>query len=518
MKNGFKFLLVFFLFFICNKVYAEPANDSFFDDALYNCIIDAYNSDKEEKKDYTYNILPEELIEITSLDCTKYSGKIENLTGLNKLISLTSINLSGNTFIGGTLKLKEGSTGTLTSNIILPNQIALSDVTYTILDKNIVSIDNGVVKGLSDGSTYVTMTAKITGNVITEKYLVSVLGTTEKSSNANLSSLSISTGELNFKSGTKKYAVVVSNSVTSVTITAKTEDLKASFVTSFGPRKVNLNKGNNTVYVKVKAEDGTINVYTIGITRSDGTDSNNLLSNIELSVGKLDFKSDVTIYTITVANDIDKLDVKAIPESLLATVEVSDTKLLVGENKITITVTAENKETKEYELIVNKEEYESTKNYLKSLTIKGYSINFSPNIEEYTLKITNDNSLKLVATTEKLTSAVSIIGNSNLKNNSKITIRVTDEDNVSRDYTIKISKLFIYDITYKEAILFAEFILIFILILIIILKPKNRKTKKKRRINKYINNDPTSNKICPKCGSINDSLSNTCYICGKELK
>ena len=48
-------------------------------------------------------------------------------------------------------------------------------------------------------------------------------------------------------------------------------DKKASFVTNFGPRTVNLKVGTNTLLVKVKAEDGTINTYTISVIGSTKT-------------------------------------------------------------------------------------------------------------------------------------------------------------------------------------------------------------------------------------------------------
>ena len=77
MKKNFKLFFAFTLACITFNVSASPANDSFIDDNLYKCIIDAYNADSGDKKDYSYNILPEELDTITSLDCSKYKGSIE---------------------------------------------------------------------------------------------------------------------------------------------------------------------------------------------------------------------------------------------------------------------------------------------------------------------------------------------------------------------------------------------------------------------------------------------------------
>lgn len=517
MKYVIKVLILTILMMVNVSVKAEPANDSFVDDNLYKCIIDAYNLNRDEKKDITYNILPEELNEITTLDCSK-SGPIESLIGLNKMIGVTSLNLGDNTFIGGSLSLKEKDDGSFKSNIILPPKIVLTDITYSIENEKIVSEKDGTVTGLFEGSTYVTMTAKITGNIIKEKYLVSVVGNGPKSENATLSSLTLSKGELNFKSDVNKYSVIVSNATSSITINARLDDNKATFVSGFGPRKVTLKQGVNTVYLKVKAENGTVNTYTLSITRSDGNDANNLLANIELSPGEIDFKSDVNIYTLTVDYEVEKIDVRGIAESTLATVDISDTNLKVGENKIAITVTAENKSTSEYQLIVNREGYESKKNYLNDLKISGYNIDFSKDKFNYDLKIKNEDTLGIIATTLNTSASISVIGNKNLKNNSIITIKVTDEDNVTRDYTISVQKSIIYNFSYKEWSLLAEFLIIIILIFVIIFKSKNKNKTTVGKRKKYMLNENVNNKICTKCGAINDPLSNTCYVCGKEIR
>ena len=170
---------------------------------------------------------------------------------------------------------------------MLPPGLSLTDITYSYSVDGIVKVENGVVTALKGGTTYVTMTAKVTGNEIKEKYLVSVAGkqTTptppvKKSNNAYLKSLSVSNAEIDFKKSTFVYSLFVPKNISEVTIKASLEDSKASFVSGYAPRKVTLKQGANTVYIKIKAEDGTIKTYTLGITRSNGEDTNNLLSNI----------------------------------------------------------------------------------------------------------------------------------------------------------------------------------------------------------------------------------------------
>lgn len=524
MKRYFKMVFGLILFCLVGNVYASPANDSFLDDNLYKCIIDAYNINKEDKKDYNYNILPEELNEITSLDCSKYKGSIENLTGLDKLRNLSSLNLSGNTFLGGSLTIT-GTSGTLKSNIVLPSTLSLTDIKYTITNTNIVKVTNGVVYPLTAGSTYVTMTAKVSGNEITEKYLVSVAGeTVKKSNNAKLAFLYLSHGEFTFNSDVRAYSVVVDNSVTSVKINANVLDKKATFVSGYGPRTVELKTGTNDLQVRVKAEDGTINTYTISVIRSDGNDLNNRLINIELSVGKIDFDPDKYIYNFTVDSNVDSIEVKGVAESSLAKVEVSDTKLKVGSNKITITVTSESGSPQKYELIVTREDYDSLENYLESLTIKDYEINFNRDTFDYNITIGNEDSLVISPICETSSATYEIVGNTNLVDGSKIVIKVSDSEGSTREYTINVKKSSVFDLSFlsnidfKLIFLFLEFIIIFILIIIIISR-RGSKPKKPKKVKKM---QPmpvkTTSNVCKACGTVNDLKSKTCYVCGNLLK
>lgn len=505
------FLTIFLLFFMSN-VNASPANDSFNDDDLYKCIIDEYNEQYGATKDYSYSILPEELTALQNLDCSSYFGKINDLYGLNKLTSITNLNLSGNLFWGAKLTLDIGETSSIKSNIILPLQISLTDVSYSIDNDELVKISNGVVTALKGGSTYITMTAKTTGNNITEKYLVVVNSNVAKSDNGNLSSLSLSYGTIAFKSNIKKYSVIVPKTISSIKISASLEDSNASFVSGYGPRTVSLKVGTNTIYVKVKAADGSVNIYTLGIVRSDGTDSDNLLSNIELSVGDIEFDSSIDLYSLSVAYEVDRIEVTPVTESVLASAVVSSSDLSLGENKITITVTAENGNEKEYTLIVTRENYESKNNYLSNLIITNYPINFNKTENEYEVIIKSESSLAISASPEKITSGVSVIGNKNLTDGSEIIIRVTDKDNLTRDYVINIKKSVLYDMGLKEYVLIIEWFTIIALIVLMIKKIKNKKNGGKKR--KQYN----ANKVCPNCGTVNNQRSNTCYVCGKELK
>jgi hypothetical protein len=101
--------------------------------------------------------------------------------------------------------------------------------------------------------------------------------TQEASSNADLSSLSVSQGSLNpvFSSDTLSYMVDVANDVTNISITPTVADSTATVevngvvVTSGqASEAIPLNVGLNEISIVSTAEDGTTKTYTINITRA----------------------------------------------------------------------------------------------------------------------------------------------------------------------------------------------------------------------------------------------------------
>ena len=544
IKGVFALIVLLFTF----NVYAKPANESFKDDNLYRCIIDAYNDIKDETKEYSYALTSEELKEITILDCSKYSGNINSLTGLNNLTSLTSLDLSGNEFIGGELKLTNNSSK-LVSNLNLPSSLSITNKEYAIGNSKVVKIENDIAYPLESGSTYIIMTGTVSGTEIREKYLVTVNGgTVKKSNNSKLASLFLTAsslkngeGEFSFDSNTKVYSTIVNNSVTKVKINANVLDRKAKFVSGYGPREVNLTSGTNNIEVKVQAEDGSISTYIISVVRSNGTDANNKLAYIELSVGKINFNRDVYNYNFTVATNVDSIDVKGVSESPLSKVTVTDTdlkisndkatsKLKIGDNKIIVTVSSESGSKQEYTLNVTREDYDSEDNYLSNLIIEGYTINFNKNIFKYDLNIKNETSLNITPTTEKKSATYVITGNNNLENNSKIAIKVSDENGSTREYTITIHKqesaalsniIDFSGIEIKWIILIFEAVTIVVLLLYIIFRGSSKPKRVKKTKVKMVNQpNPMNNygNTCNSCGTVNDIKSKTCYVCGNQLR
>ena len=78
--------------------------------------------------------------------------------------------------------------------------------------------------------------------------------------------------------------------------------------------------------------------------------------------------------------------------------------------------------------------------YLSNIEIKGYEIDFSRDIYEYTLKIGNEDVLDITPVLEDNNSSYIITGNDKLVNGSVIKIKVITDENNEKVYTINILK------------------------------------------------------------------------------
>lgn len=261
-----------------------------------------------------------------------------------------------------------------------------------------------------------------------------------------LSSLEVENNKITpvFNKNTINYTLTVKKDVTSVKINATLESDKSSFNKGYGPRTVNLNYGVNNVVIKVTSESGAVKTYTIKITREDDRSSNNYLKSLNVSSGDFTFNKKTLNYSFTVPNEVTSLKVFAAAEDTKSTVSgVKTYNLKEGLNKITITVTAENKQTRTYTLQVTrivKNITKETNNKLESLEITNYQINFDPETTIYNLTIENEKSLNITPKVQDSSSSVVVNGNENLKDGSVIKLVVTAVDGSTKEYIINISK------------------------------------------------------------------------------
>lgn len=248
-----------------------------------------------------------------------------------------------------------------------------------------------------------------------------------------------------YNSNTKKF--------TGITFSGSNLTSNTTLITLvFRPKKV----GNTTITVtEPDASTGsrytpTVEPKTIQIVQPS-TDA--WLTNLTTSVGTLSpaFNKDTTAYTINVANTVSSLKLTATPvanATVTANGVINCTNLREGENKYTITVTAQNGTTKKnYVVTVIKEKapaVASSDNNLKGLSVDGYTISpaFNANTTDYNLTIPFEaTSVKVNATKNHDKASVVINGMDNLQvGDNKVTVVVTAEDGSKKTYTINVKR------------------------------------------------------------------------------
>lgn len=157
------------------------------------------------------------------------------------------------------------------------------------------------------------------------------------------------------------------------------------------------------------------------------------------------FKSDVYEYSATVSGKIKKVNVTPVVEDTKANVIISDNaynELSAGENnKIIITVTAEDLSKKAYTINIKREVLAADAT-LKSLFIKECeNFEFDENKFSYNVKLEKKvSSLTLDYLTSSDKATVSVSGNEELEDGSKVKILVTAEDGTKKEYVLNIVK------------------------------------------------------------------------------
>lgn len=289
----------------------------------------------------------------------------------------------------------------------------------------------------------ITVTAE---NGIKKTYNIKVYRSDNRDKTNTLSSLSVEGYNISptFEKNTTSYTLKVKKDVTSVKINAILESSKSSFVKNYGPRTVNLKYGDNTIQIQVKSEAEGVKKYTIKINREDDRSSNNYLKSLNVSAGDFKFDKKTLNYSFTVPNETTSINVIATSEDVKSKIDGAKTyNLKEGNNKIIVSVTAENGSVRKYTLQVTrivKEIKREVNNKLESLEIENYQINFDPETTIYNVTIDNETELKINFKTQDNTSSAIINGNNNLKDGSVIKVTVTGVDGSTKDYIINISK------------------------------------------------------------------------------
>lgn len=327
-----------------------------------------------------------------------------------------------------------------------------SSINISVEKSSTVSVTGIGTKNLTCGVNNIDITATSEDKTKTTTYKLVINRTCD--SDTTLKNIVISSGKLNpsYVASTRSYNVDVTKDIDKITINAvkNNETQKVTGVV----KDYALKFGENKFTITVVAENGNSKDYVITVNRQDTRSTNNNLKSLEIEEGKLnkEFKSDVLEYQMKVLYDVTKLNIKYETEEEHAKVEVLGdvNKLKENENIITLKVTSEKGDVKEYKLVVTRlKEGETLGNNpdISELNIKGYDINFSKDKQVYSLKIEKEKTLNIEVILEDPTSSYKITGNNDLKDGSIIKINTTSKDGSTREYQIVIekeNKIFLY--------------------------------------------------------------------------
>lgn len=186
--------------------------------------------------------------------------------------------------------------------------------------------------------------------------------------NTNLSILRLDQEGISpdFNKDIKEYYFVTDKAINSINITAIPENSGAT-VTIAGNK--NLKIGENTIDIKVESKDKSkTSVYKIYVTKTNNIElANANLETLAIRQGVLEpeFDSNMTKYKVEIANNIDKIDILAVPQKENATVKIiGNGDIKEGDNQIQVVVLAENGTTnKKYDVIVHRRNQEEEKKY-----------------------------------------------------------------------------------------------------------------------------------------------------------
>ena len=226
------------------------------------------------------------------------------------------------------------------------------------------------------------------------------------------------------------------------------------------------NVTNTATNTSTEASNQTNGTQSTGSSTSEATSSqysttSSRSSNANLSILGIrpndftGFKSGTTTYNVTVPEDVESVEVYATASDSRATISGTGTKSLnIGENALSVVVTAEDGTTKTYTINVTRQgEQEETageedtggKNGLSNIRITDLELSpsFATDVYEYTVKyIGEDTALDIQAVATDPDYIVEILGNEGLQEGENIiTILVSDEDgNNVATYQLTVNK------------------------------------------------------------------------------
>ena len=308
--------------------------------------------------------------------------------------------------------LEENITTTSDNHAILSFKIATNDQSRMIKNNGIVDANSVANLKFRVKSTESDLLGKnsntnivINNNSIYKMYLNTVSDENKKEQTFNrntltlylkssintLSSIKLDNIEVaDFEENKEVYNITLPSSKDKVNIEVTKKDSQATVSGTLGTKE--LKYGLNIFYINVTSEAGTVKNYTVYVTRPDNRSSINTLKTLKLSSGIINFKSDINDYVVNVENSVNTIKItSSLTDPKAKYVEDYSNKeitLLEGNNKVVITVIAENGNENTYTININREL--SGNNILKKLMVDDNEIPLNEQDFSYTYTVENN--------------------------------------------------------------------------------------------------------------------------------
>jgi gliding motility-associated-like protein len=362
------------------------------------------------------------------------------------------------------------SVSNATTSITVTPTAVYSTTTITVNGTAVTSGTASPAIPLSVGPNTITLIGTAQDGVTTKTYTV-VVG--RGASNANLSSISLSSGTLSpvFAAATTSYTASVTNATTSITVTPTTSATTATVTVNgvavnsgTASAAIPLTVGPNIITLIGTAQDGvTTKTYTVTVTRIS---SNAKLAWIKLSSGMLSptFAATTTSYTASVPNATSSITVTPTAVYSTTTITVNGTAvtsgtassaipLSVGPNTITLIGTAQDGvTTKTYTVTVTRIS-SNAKLALIHLSSGTLSPTFAAATTSYTASVTNaTTSITVTPTAVYSTTTITVNGTAVTSGTASgsialaqgpntITLITTAQDGVTKmTYTVTVTR------------------------------------------------------------------------------
>ena len=380
-----------------------------------------------------------------------------------------------------TINREAASTNSYLKNLTVDG-ILISGFNKTVEDYDLGEVSNDTTSLLLNGVVDDTGKATVSGlgtvnlKVGENKFTITVTaedGTTRDytvtvyrlSNEAKLSSLTVTTDPQASLSPSftdsfnGDYSYNYDATVTEVVVSATVKDTDKAKVAIYDSSDVdldNLTSDLNTqtktfglevsnVIIMVTAEDGTVNNYSINLSRSNSSDST--LKELSLDKGSLspEFDASTKKYTAEVDASVTSVVVNAVPNSLYGKVKsiTGNTDLEFGTNQIEVVVEAEDGSTSSYFIDVTRKEYDIAT--LDDILVDGVSIeDFDSDTFDYTLEAVKFEKTSINIETKKTNSYATVTGAGDISlttGENEIKIIVTSQSGkVENTYTLKVKR------------------------------------------------------------------------------